>query len=205
MPQERLRPTKLSDVEASICLRMADVRCLLSLDQKTFGEFVMLSRDRISSYENLRAPLRYSVADQLCQTFRINQRFLATGKRPQFFYVSIPQELAAKIQPRDLFSTAYINVIGEHVERAIYDEAEKRGCSQRDLSEARVPDADTIARLYSTEGSLRSLDVLAPLLAEVVRKGYDSVSHQLRWKYYKAISDAVSDFLHRNPPGQGLK
>jgi DNA-binding XRE family transcriptional regulator len=80
------KPTRrpLPAREREICLRLRQVREFLRLSQQEFSDQIGISRPRLASYEELRAPLRYEIAVRMCRQFMVSEEWLATGKRYLF-------------------------------------------------------------------------------------------------------------------------
>jgi len=66
--------------EQEVCVRLKEIREALSKSQEEFGEQIGITRQRLASYEELRAPLRADLALRLCRQFIISEEWLATGK-----------------------------------------------------------------------------------------------------------------------------
>ena len=75
---------KSASRQDQICLRLKEVRELLGVSLSTFAEGVSISKDRLASYEQCRAPLRVELALRLCRRWVISEEWLATGEFAAF-------------------------------------------------------------------------------------------------------------------------
>lgn len=82
MPRPK-RPiqSKLPPREIAICLRVREARTGLGLSQEEFSRQLAITRSRLASYEDARAPLKASLALKVCHQFIISEKWLATGTR----------------------------------------------------------------------------------------------------------------------------
>ena len=72
--------TKLPPREIDINLRLKEAREALGIAQVKFAEVVGITKDRLSSYEQNRAPLKCDLALRICRHWIISEEWLATGK-----------------------------------------------------------------------------------------------------------------------------
>jgi transcriptional regulator with XRE-family HTH domain len=70
----------LPERERQICERLREMREELGHTQNEFATQVGINRQRLASYEEKRAPLRYDLALRFCRQFIISEEWLATGK-----------------------------------------------------------------------------------------------------------------------------
>jgi transcriptional regulator with XRE-family HTH domain len=76
------RDTTQTDREqqnAEISARLREAREFLGLTQTEFAEQVSITRERLATYEDCRAPLRCDVGLKLCRNFFISEFWLASG------------------------------------------------------------------------------------------------------------------------------
>ena len=125
--------SKLPAREIAVCQRLRELRVSLKLDQPTFAAALEISRERLASYENFRAPLRYALAEWICHRFDVNQRWLATGKLPQFYVINVHSSIRQDIKPRELFSSAYDRVLKDGIEHHLRRVSQQLGCKPEEL------------------------------------------------------------------------
>ena len=70
---------KLPDRELEIVGRLKEAREFLRFTQKEFAEQIGITRQRLASYEEGRARLRWEIALRACRQFFISEFWLATG------------------------------------------------------------------------------------------------------------------------------
>jgi len=187
-------PSFLPDREIEICRRVREIRTKALGSQSAFSELVGISRSRLVSYEECRAPVRYDLGKQICYRCNVNQRWFATGAYPKKPYFDLSPNLEFAIRPRALFSTAYDEVLKEAVEQRILDVEKRigrRAALAGDYEEGlldnfhlvgeKEPRADAFYVARIIQYKLRSLD--EPLLTE----------------YCKVLMEADSDFSQEHP------
>jgi transcriptional regulator with XRE-family HTH domain len=189
----RAKNSKLDSRETAICLRLVEARADLRLDQMAFGSVAGISRDRVASYENLRAPLRYPIADRLCCAFNINQRWMATGEVPKFHYVHIPKQVSRTIPGRMLFSEAYHTKLAAFIEERLKFEAFSLGLTVEGLGNR--PQALPKSLRDEIAKYVHNSDALYPHLIASIRRAYEQLPNELRLKFFKQITKAVANFL----------
>jgi hypothetical protein len=131
-------PTKARSREDQICLRLKEAREeFLNISLSGFAKGVGISKDRLSSYEQCRAPLRADLALRICRRWILSEEWLATGTLTSFrasaqahgFRVDYPafqslhtiggrqcvdlfsEPVGRNIAPGKLFSEAYDTVL----------------------------------------------------------------------------------------------
>lgn len=70
----------LTDEESAVCRRLKCARVVSGLIQADLAERVGITRVRLASYEQKRAPLRADIALRVCSELGINEEWLATGE-----------------------------------------------------------------------------------------------------------------------------
>lgn len=110
-----LRKSALPDFEreVEILLRMKKARTLLGYSQRDFAERVGITRARLASYEECRAPVRYDIALLICRRMEINERWLATGFG--LLQPSLHLNPEDRIRPGTLFSRAWDEILAKEV------------------------------------------------------------------------------------------
>jgi transcriptional regulator with XRE-family HTH domain len=78
-PIKRIARTGLPDKERAVCARLREVRQHLRLTQTEFAVQIGISRERLASYEDARAPVRADVGLRACRQFVVSEKWLATG------------------------------------------------------------------------------------------------------------------------------
>jgi hypothetical protein len=79
-------------------------------------------------------PLRYRTANRIADEFDICQRWLATGKLPVTYYISIAPRLASELSDESLFSQAYDTVLAPWIDSHIEGIAETLSCKEEEVS-----------------------------------------------------------------------
>jgi transcriptional regulator with XRE-family HTH domain len=84
--QMRSMPFRHSDIEVDqdaqneeIAVRLCRVREALKLSQTQFAYQLLITRERLATYEDGRTPLRGDVGIRLCRQFFVSEFWLATG------------------------------------------------------------------------------------------------------------------------------
>lgn len=80
MPRVSRHSSKLSQRETGICLRLKQARDIAEVTQEKLAAIVKVPRDRLSSYEKCRTPLRCDLALRICRQLIISEEWLATGQ-----------------------------------------------------------------------------------------------------------------------------
>jgi transcriptional regulator with XRE-family HTH domain len=80
-PKKRIIRTCLPDRERAVCARLREVRQHLRFTQAEFAEQIGISRERLASYEDARAPLRLDCGLKICRQFLVSEKWLADGLR----------------------------------------------------------------------------------------------------------------------------
>jgi transcriptional regulator with XRE-family HTH domain len=75
-----MRKTELSKRDTEICLRLAEARERLGINQKECARQIGLERSTFLNYEHCRTPLRFEIALRFCRQFIISEEWLATGR-----------------------------------------------------------------------------------------------------------------------------
>jgi transcriptional regulator with XRE-family HTH domain len=102
--------TKLPQREVEICHRLKAFREGTKISRSRFAVTIGIGSERLASYENARAPVRYEVYRAINQHFFIDPHWLATGEnlpvrvKPYDDSVILPM-----VKPRQLFSEVYDN------------------------------------------------------------------------------------------------
>jgi transcriptional regulator with XRE-family HTH domain len=80
-PKKHIIRTGLPDRERAVCARLREARQHLRLTQTEFAKQIGISRERLASYEDARAPLRFDCGLKVCRQFLVNEKWLADGLR----------------------------------------------------------------------------------------------------------------------------
>jgi transcriptional regulator with XRE-family HTH domain len=119
--------SQLSGRETELCLRIREARDLAEVTQEKLAELIGVPRDRLSTYEKCRAPLRFEIGLRICRQLIISEEWLATGAtvaldklagkgdlkvlRERVFkrqcYDLLSEPIALAVPPGTLFSEAY--------------------------------------------------------------------------------------------------
>lgn len=91
-----------------IGFRLAEMRTFLRYSQYDVATRLNITRERLSSYESGRLPVKASVALAFCCRYNVSERWLAIGTPPKHpcLYNNIPLHLL-NLRPNALFSYAY--------------------------------------------------------------------------------------------------
>lgn len=113
-------PSRLmNDREMAICRRLRDLRIQLGWSQTEFAHAVGTTRDQLASIEYGRNPLRFWLADRICEKFETCQQWLESGDEPARGYVRLPSEIGLEIKPNELFSSAWERRVGHFVKERV--------------------------------------------------------------------------------------
>ena len=186
--------TKLPQQEIEVCKRLLEIRQLLDLEQRSLGSALGITRDRLASYENFRAPLRYSVGDLLCSTFNINQRWLATGRLPQTQYQPVDEQTSQQIPPRALFTEAYDTFLGAYIEQSLKSE---RLIAMRPIEELdfHISSWHEVQVRGSKRFKFDPSSILLPLLVDRIRKTFAALPPNARSEFYRHMGRQIFEYL----------
>jgi len=85
--------------------RLRYVREQLGLSQTAFAAKVGIGREKLATFEAGRVPLKFDMGIKICETFDINQRWLAFGKKPMKGFRDFDREaLIGCVHSRSWFS-----------------------------------------------------------------------------------------------------
>ncbi len=137
----------MTDAERVVCSRLKAFREGGRWPRNVFASKLDITEAKLVSVENGWTPLRYNLAWRVASRFGINLRWLATGREPQKPAVTIPSEIASKLDEKGLFSQVYaaaLAVFFEGASQFLKTVEELRG--QLDsLCAGRIPDTDSDA------------------------------------------------------------
>ncbi len=149
--------------------------------QADFAKALGTTRPQLIAIEYGSNPLRYWLADRMCQKFDICQRWLATGKEPVNGYVEIVHEIGIEIGPREIFSAAFDRRIANIVRLTI---KEAEAFTNRLAAEA-------AAGMDPDKGFEQYLETLAAMF-------FRSMPPDLREKYFGLLMATSSAFMQRH-------
>jgi len=110
--------------EAEVCTRLRSVRELLRLSQVEFAEDVGINRQRLASYEECRAPLRYDIGLRICRHYIVSEKWLATGSGDVRLMMDLTSEGVTHQIPADYsFGKAFDEFLAPRYE-ALFKETE---------------------------------------------------------------------------------
>ena len=93
------------DEEKLVGGRLRHFREQLGLTQRELAAKVSLSREKLANFEAGRVPLKFDMGIKICETFDINQRWLAFGKKPMKGFRDFDREaLIGRVHSRSWFS-----------------------------------------------------------------------------------------------------
>jgi transcriptional regulator with XRE-family HTH domain len=94
--------------ERQVCERLKEAREHLRFTQAEFASEAGIKRQRLASYEEGRAPLRFDLALRICRQFIISEKWLATGEGGARLLMDLTGENATFRIPADMaFGAAY--------------------------------------------------------------------------------------------------
>ena len=102
-------PRQLSDIELGVAKRLTDAREYLGIGQTAAADRLMISRNRLVTYEAGRVAVPWEVGERFCSNYGFSQLWLATGELPRRIYVPLP--------PSDSRASFHQLVTREFVER----------------------------------------------------------------------------------------
>lgn len=70
---------KLSAREKGVCLRVKEARNLAGVSQEQLASLVGIPRDRLSTYEKGRSPIKFDLGLRICRELIVSEEWLATG------------------------------------------------------------------------------------------------------------------------------
>jgi transcriptional regulator with XRE-family HTH domain len=111
--------SKLPPRELKICQRVREAREIASVTQGGLAEMVGIPRDRLSTYEKGRAPLKCDLALRICRQLIISEEWLATGETRTFAKrISGPAQWT-KFSRERVFPRYCLDLLSEPVARSI--------------------------------------------------------------------------------------
>lgn len=135
----------MNDQERAICRRLGILRKQLGWTQTEFAHAFDTKRDQLASVEYGRNPLRYWLADRVCERLDVCQQWLACGEDPMRGYVRLPLETGLEIKPKELFSAAWHRRVGHLVKREV---KASEAMKQILANDPNAPDKILANRLY---------------------------------------------------------
>ncbi len=127
----------MNSQEMAICCRLRDLRRQIGWTQTQFAHAFGTTRDQLASIEYGRNPLRYWLADRVCEKANICQQWLACGDDPKEGYVRLPPEIGLEIKATELFSSAWHRRIGRLVKKRV---TESQALKQTIASDPNAPE-----------------------------------------------------------------
>ena len=121
-PRITRQKSKLPQREIDICLRIREAREIADVTQEKLAVLVGIPKDRLSSYEKCRAPLKFDLGLRICRQLIISEEWLATGNvksldsegNPElkelyqrYCYDLLSESITNSIPPGTLFSDAF--------------------------------------------------------------------------------------------------
>lgn len=79
VPRRTRQESRLNSRESGICLRVREAREIAQVTQEKLARLIGIPRDRLSTYEKCRAPIRFDVGLRICRQLIISEEWLATG------------------------------------------------------------------------------------------------------------------------------
>ena len=173
----------MNSQEAAICSRLRDLRRQIGWTQTQFAHAFGTTRDQLASIEYGRNPLRYWLADHVCEKANICQQWLACGDDPKEGYVRLPPEIGLEIKATELFSSAWHRRIGHLVKKRV---TESQALRQTIASDPNAPEKILENGLYYLK------------LIETQR-----VKPEFYGDFCNALMAQMSDFINsHDSPGQ---
>jgi transcriptional regulator with XRE-family HTH domain len=105
------RKTPLPEREAAICKRIKEFRAGRKLSRVAFAQVLGLDSSVLSNVEHGRAPVRYGLANRLCETFDVSQVWLAEGIGRPHGRIPVFPEIAENIDPQARFTYVWDRVL----------------------------------------------------------------------------------------------
>jgi transcriptional regulator with XRE-family HTH domain len=97
--------------------RLRHVREMLDFSQEQFGQPVIVTRERMANFETGRTPLPAIKALQICETFIISEKWLATGEGVTRQYIDLLHDPVANALPAEMdFAEAFGKFLGPRYE-----------------------------------------------------------------------------------------
>jgi len=177
----------MNERERAVCARVKSLREGLQYSQPAFALALGLTVDQLASIEYGRVPLRCAIGQWICQRFDVNQRWLAEGKAPKFYYVYYSGS-RAPLAPNILFSQAYDDNLKFAVEKLLKEVAKRLGCEVEHIT---VKDA----HLVRPEGIAHvNLDTYNFIIGQTVAHETASIPPYLYQEFYSALFGAARSF-----------
>jgi transcriptional regulator with XRE-family HTH domain len=115
--QKKAARRGLPDREMQICQRVRLVREMLGFSQAEFARQIGIQRQRLASYEEGRAPVRFDLALRVCHNFIISEKWLADGEGKMRSVMDLMSDAIILKIPADLsFGAAYDKFLGKRYE-----------------------------------------------------------------------------------------
>ena len=109
---------RIAKREREICARLRTFRLSLKWSQPNFAQELKITRDRLANYEYGRTPIPYGVAKHVCESFRVNQAWLATGEGEVQPFIRLRDDpVPADLDPATHFSQVFDQYLAERVRR----------------------------------------------------------------------------------------
>lgn len=187
--------SKLPEREIVVCRRIAEVRELLSLEQKQLAKILKITRSNLANVENLRAPVRYIIGDRLCAALDLNQRWLATGELPTLRYFSFAEGLVPRVKPRSTFLEIYNSFLKVRFEESLKDETFLSRHPTDELDFHLVSNNEWKIRRKGGAPEIDPASLLCPLLVSNVRSTFAKLAPELRSLFYRHLNRSILEFM----------
>jgi transcriptional regulator with XRE-family HTH domain len=109
-------PSKLPTEEQEIAKRLGQFRCEKLMTRAALAKELGVTRDRLTSYELARVPLRADVALKLWRKFEVSPAWLATGKGHRSLPRGLYDDLNPEADPRETLSAFHSRFLGAQLE-----------------------------------------------------------------------------------------
>ena len=168
----------LPDRELQICRRLRQVRELLRLAQEEFAAEVGINRQRLASYEEGRAALRFDLALRICRQFIISEKWLATGKGDMRLVMDLTGE-GLHVPADSSFGKAYDGYLAQRYE-AIYRQQGESLRINLKAGDPRTFYKNLLLMLLDRWRSMLSPEEMTTLFSYLVNMGLDIVGIRVR-------------------------
>lgn len=188
MPRKNPLPTE--DLETGLRVRV--IRERRGQSRAAFAADLGSDSSTITAVEHGRSPLRFDLADQICNRLGVTYRWLATGHLPMHYRIHFYGS-ALPIPPRTPFRRVYFEHLSERSDKLLKEAARRARCSVEELDSIAV----VVSSLPGADAAEESALIRERLVLRV-EQFLRYLPSELYRSYSEKLSAATEAFLREN-------
>lgn len=127
------RKTPVKKREKEIGLRLRQARLDYGLTTAGLSVKVGIDSNRLASYEHGRNPVPFFVANKICESLRVNLRWIATGESPIKLFMAVSPFIIEQIPKKLLFSEVFDGLLSSFFLAELTGIASQHHCDIEDI------------------------------------------------------------------------